>query len=230
MSRLISLATLLAATTTTLLTTPAAAASSNCTAAGAAHIVVTRESGAPQGTSAMNVVALGIQEKCPGSDITEPVYPAELSPYEPSESEGTGNLTELVLAYQEECPDSKMVLLGYSQGAQVTADFLCGTSEVGWPATDAYAATVADSVAAIVLFGDPSFVKDLAWDRGTANNTSYFPRQNNTACEPVADQFVSYCDYNDLYCDDGDSIEVHATYVLRYGDAAVDYVVDKLGC
>lgn len=36
--------------------------------------------------------------------------------------------------------------------------------------------------------GDPSFVKGLPWDVGTANNTSYFPRQDTDACDPVADQ------------------------------------------
>lgn len=86
-------------------------------------------------------------------------------------------------------------------------DFLCGTSETGFPTTDAYAGNVTDNskwmlpsergrlltigihkVASIVLYGDPSFVKDLSWDQGTANNTSFFPRQDNTACDPVADQ------------------------------------------
>lgn len=35
-----------------------------------------------------------------------------------------------------------MVLLGYSQGAQVTADFLCGRSEAGFGPTPAYATQV----------------------------------------------------------------------------------------
>lgn len=118
--------------------------------------------------------------------------------------------------YQACCPDSKMVLLGYSQGAQVTADFLCGTSEVGFPASEAYASQVADvgasffffpflpthhhhlpafprrarrrgprtcspalanligkiAVDAVVLMGDPSFVKGQSWDRGNASNVS----------------------------------------------------------
>lgn len=89
-------------------------------------------------------------------------------------------------------------------------DFLCGTSENGFPTTEAYAGNVTDNgmywnhhqgplgrafanallhkVASVVLYGDPSFVKDLSWDQGTANNTSFFPRQDNAACDPVADQ------------------------------------------
>lgn len=83
-----------------------------------------------------------------------------------------GNLTQLVTAYQACCPASQIVLMGYSQGAQVTADFLCGTSEAGFPATRPYAAAVAEAVSAVVLMGDPSFVKGLSWDRGNASNVS----------------------------------------------------------
>lgn len=88
--------------------------STSCTTSGG-HIIVTRESGAPSGTSAMNIIALGVRNQCPGSDIAEVPYPADLSPYVSSEEEGVGNLTAMVLDYQTCCPDSKMVLLGYSQ-------------------------------------------------------------------------------------------------------------------
>lgn len=51
----------------------------------------------------------------------------------------------MVLDYQSCCPDSQMVLLGYSQGAQVTADFLCGRSELGFDPTPAYASQVVEN-------------------------------------------------------------------------------------
>lgn len=85
-----------------------------CTTSGG-HIIVSRESGAPAGTSAMNIIALGVTNQCAGSDIAEVPYPATIDDYLNSEQEGVGNLTELVLDYQECCPDSKIVLLGYSQ-------------------------------------------------------------------------------------------------------------------
>lgn len=78
--------------------------------------------------------------------------PALLDPYVESETQGISNLTEMVLDYQSCCPDSKMVLLGYSQGAQVTADFLCGRSEAGFDATPAYASEVADSRKSFFFF------------------------------------------------------------------------------
>lgn len=85
-----------------------------CTTSGG-HIIVSRESGAPAGTSAMNIIALGVTNQCAGSDIAEVPYPATIDDYLNSEQEGVGNLTDIVLEYQECCPDSKMVLLGYSQ-------------------------------------------------------------------------------------------------------------------
>lgn len=101
--------------------TSAAAAncsSLTCTTSGG-HIIVSRESGAPAGTSAMNIIALGVTNQCAGSDIAEVPYPATIDDYLNSEQEGVGNLTELVLEYQECCPDSRMVLLGYSQVSKV---------------------------------------------------------------------------------------------------------------
>lgn len=41
---------------------------------------------------------------------------------------------------------------------------------------------------------------------------------------------ISYCDYDDLYCDDGGSIQVHAGYVERYHAEAVEYVAQALNC
>lgn len=85
-----------------------------CTTSGG-HIIVTRESDAPSGTSAMNIIALGVADQCAGSDIAEVPYPATIDDYYNSEAQGVGNLTELVLQYQDCCPDSRIVLLGYSQ-------------------------------------------------------------------------------------------------------------------
>lgn len=122
-------------------------------------MIVTRESGAPSGVSAMNVLALGVSTQCARAgvdvDITETPYPAELDPYASSEQAGVGNLTALVRDYAACCPGVPLVLMGYSQGAQVTADFLCGTSEDGFPATEAYyAANVTDNISREYSTGD----------------------------------------------------------------------------
>lgn len=74
-------------------------------------------------------------------------------PYIESQTQGIDNLTAMVTEYQSCCPDSQIVLLGYSQGAQVTADFLCGRSEAGFSATPAYASQVAQGGESCSSFG-----------------------------------------------------------------------------
>ncbi|KUI63425.1 Acetylxylan esterase 2 [Cytospora mali] len=206
-----------------------------CAPPSAAHILVSRASTEPQGTGVLGLIAEGIAAACPGSNIVANPYPALLSPYVESETEGLNNLTQMALSYSSCCPPAtsgRMVFLGYSQGAQVTADFLCGRSEFGFPDTDGYAAVVADDVAAVVLMGDPSFVKDLPWDRGDASNESYFPRLNNEGCIPVAEKMISYCDAGDYFCDNGtsaDALSIHEAYVWKYGVEVVAYVVAQIG-
>lgn len=57
----------------------------------------------------------------------------------------------------------------------MTADFLCGRSSSGFPPTPPYSTIVTENIAAVVLMGDPSFVKNLSWDRGNASNVSVSP-------------------------------------------------------
>lgn len=113
---------------------------------GAAHILVSRGSTERPGTGILGVVASAIARACPGSNVVANGYAALLDPYVWSETGGVDSLTRMALGYKECCPAAagRMVLLGYSQGAQATADFLCGRSEVGFPATGSYAAAVAD--------------------------------------------------------------------------------------
>ncbi|ROV98007.1 hypothetical protein VMCG_06955 [Cytospora schulzeri] len=204
--------------------------------AGAAQIIVTRGSTEMPGTGLLDPIASAIAAACPGSVVAANPYPALLDPYVASETAGLDDLARMVLGYKRCCgggaSSGRVVFLGYSQGAQVTADFLCGRSEAGFGATDGYAADVADDVAAIVLVGDPSFVKGLPWDRGNASNGSFFPRLDTTSCLPVADKMISYCDAGDFFCDNGtstDALLIHESYALRYGAQIVEYVVDKIG-
>lgn len=49
----------------------------------------------------------------------------------------------------------------------------------------------------------------------------------------MADKFISYCDSNDYFCDNGttpDALTIHETYVQRYGEQAAEYAADKIGC
>lgn len=40
-------------------------------------------------------------------------------------------------------------------------------------------------------------------------------------------RMVSYCDEDDLFCDSGKSLDIHVTYVQRYGAAAAKFILDQ---
>ena len=90
------------------------------------HIIAARASTEPAGEGIIGGVADGIVES--NSDVSREAvdYPAKLIPYDSSSQEGTEALTEQLTAYTSDCPDSKVVLLGYSQGAHIIGDVLCG--------------------------------------------------------------------------------------------------------
>ncbi|KAF9869981.1 hypothetical protein CkaCkLH20_12590 [Colletotrichum karsti] len=192
------------------------------------HMIVARASTEQPGTGIIGSVADRVQAQIPGSDIVAVDYPAQLNPYNPSQRAGVTAMTKLVQDYAKQCPQTKMVLMGYSQGAHVTVDVLCGTSESGFDATPPQAADVTDKISAVVLMGDPSHVNGQPFNTGTSQRDGVFPRQDNAACAAVANKMTSFCDTGDPFCDGGSNIQVHLGYVRRNGDDAVKFIVDKV--
>jgi len=94
--------------------------------ASGVHIIVARASGEQAGQGIIGQVATSITQRVPGSDSVAVNYPATLYNYQNSESAGVTAMTNLVTQYVASCPDAKIVLMGYSQGAQVVADTLIG--------------------------------------------------------------------------------------------------------
>ncbi|KAK2057448.1 cutinase [Colletotrichum caudatum] len=192
------------------------------------HIIVCRASTEQPGTGVIGAIATDIQRQIPGSDIEAVDYPAELNPYNPSQEAGVKAMTKLVQDYAANCPDSKMVLMGYSQGAHVTADVMCGTSERSFTATQPQSAEVASKVAAILLMGDPSHVTGQPYNQGTSQNNGLFPRAKPAGCNAVANKMISICNTGDPFCDGGRSLQVHLSYVQTNGDAAKRFIMSKV--
>lgn len=117
------------------------------------HLIVARASGENPGQSIIGAVSRDVQSSVPGADAEAVDYPASLVPYQASEQEGVAEMTRLVNEYAAACPESRMVLLGYSQGGQLTLDTLCGTSSAGFPATQPVVAEVAEKGESFPLGG-----------------------------------------------------------------------------
>lgn len=99
-------------------------------------MIVARASTEAAGEGATAAVANLIAASLPGSDSVAVDYPATLDDYLNSQAAGVSAMTTMIQQYVASCPSSKIVLLGYSQGAHVIGDVLCGNSEAGFTATE----------------------------------------------------------------------------------------------
>ncbi|TLD11907.1 hypothetical protein PspLS_11295 [Pyricularia sp. CBS 133598] len=180
-------------------------------------------------------VPTSIRDAIPGSFITALGYPAKIDAvqYYVSVHIGVRRLTRLVENYVKMCPQSKIALVGYSQGAHVVADLVCGGSSFpirGLPdKPKPLDPKYNKNIIATLLFGDPTRAANQPWNLGTVTDRSgYFPRRRNDACAPYAKTMQSWCDQKDRWCDtrspSGTDPAVHKRYQERYTDAAVAFV------
>lgn len=90
------------------------------------HVITARGSKEDPGEGAVAPLTDLIVAANKGATREAVDYPALLLPYDDSSSKGTQAVTDQLTAYVDRCPDSKVVLVGYSQGAHIIGDSLCG--------------------------------------------------------------------------------------------------------
>ncbi|EGP84388.1 cutinase, partial [Zymoseptoria tritici IPO323] len=201
--------------------------------AGGAHIIVARASQEPLGYGTIGMVKDKVIAANSASNAEYVVYPATLAGYPTSESEGVTGMKELVEAYlAKDCPgNAPIVLMGYSQGAQVVSDYISGQNVKGFaynatltePASD----DVLSRIAAVITMGDPSInITSNAAHVGNSTKPGLFERAANSSMvlADIADKSQAYCDALDPYCASApnfSTISVHLGYVNEYGMDAV---------
>ncbi|TLD13412.1 uncharacterized protein PgNI_05090 [Pyricularia grisea] len=175
-----------------------------------------------------------IAESIPGSSITAVDYPADINAvkYLFSVRKGVTRLTKLIEEYHKHCPRGKIVLVGFSQGAHVVGDTLCGASSFPILRTKPIDSIYNKNVIATLMFGDPTRAKNQGWNVGTVTDRDgYFPRHKNTACSPYSQSMRSWCDQKDRWCDKhapgGTDRSVHSTYQIKYRNEAKDFVLKQ---
>jgi len=205
------------------------------------HIIGVRGTLEKPGFGALQDVVDQLLDQLPGSDSMAIDYPASgitidddgtpiynFFQYKASEAEGLAKFSAEVEDFTERCPDTDIVVMGYSQGAHIVGDALCGVTGplfTPMPPIDS-AQTV--SIRAIIQLGDPTNVRGLPWHMGNATKGGLFPRQRFGACAELGDFWQSYCDNDDFFCDRGRSVAVHLGYVERDRDEIVDFVVGQV--
>ncbi|KAM5430221.1 hypothetical protein McanMca71_007298 [Microsporum canis] len=196
----------------------------------AVHIIVARGTNEEPGEGPQGPIADAIENMLGGTaDSAALDYPASIFPtYAKSVATGVTNMKKMITEYATRCPQSKLVLMGFSQGAQVIGDTLCGTDEAFFPSTEPIAPTLGKKVVAAVLMGDPTHVVGAPYNVGTSDHNGWFPRLNDKECSGYDNIRRSYCDDGDVYCDAGTDGKVHSSYFAKYGADAAAFVVSKV--
>jgi acetylxylan esterase len=218
----------------TALTAPKARAvtapSSGC---AAVNIITARASTEPPGEGITGALVTQIVDDSTQTVSHEAVvYPATLTNYTSSESQGVTNAQQELATAVQNCPNQKEVLLGYSQGAEVSMDVIAGNSEVGGTVAPV-GTSISSHVVAIANFGDPGHVVSEPWDLGTSTRNGLFRRSpaqlQLLSAFGGSSKISAWCDANDPYCASGSNLEVHLTYLDRYQNAATSFVLSKIG-
>ncbi|KAK4142200.1 Acetylxylan esterase [Dichotomopilus funicola] len=190
------------------------------------HIFGARETTAPAGYGTSEGLVNMVKQAYPGATSEAIDYPAcggqsqcgGIS-YDQSASQGTTAVVSAVTALNQQCPDTKIVLIGYSQGGQIVDNALCGGS--GSTLTGA----ALDAVKAAVFMGDPHNNVGLPYNVGTCQAGGFAARPSGFQCSPASTSIIkSYCDSQDPYCCNGNDANHHQQYVSIYGSQALAFI------
>lgn len=130
-------------------------------------------------------------------------------------AEGANDASIFVQNIATTCPDTRIVLGGYSQGAAVVdAIALANTPTLGF--TQPMPAAVADHVAAVAVFGNPSI--RLLGGPLTALSPGYGAKT------------IDLCNGADPVCSNGNDVAAHSLYVESgLAAQAAQFTADRLG-
>ncbi|KAF3227121.1 hypothetical protein TWF106_010609 [Orbilia oligospora] len=133
-------------------------------------------------------------------------YPAILEGYAESAATGAEALKQLISKQAKECPNQKIVLMGYSQGAQVVGDAISGGGygQMG-ELIPGMSAELIDRITAVVLMGDPRHMACEEYHHGTArkeDGDGVFPRspEQMAILNSYKNKISSYCNRKDALC------------------------------
>ncbi|EMC96483.1 carbohydrate esterase family 5 protein [Baudoinia panamericana UAMH 10762] len=196
------------------------------------HIFGARETTAPAGYGSAGTFVNLILNAYPGSTAEAINYPAAgntNAAYASSVQAGVQAVYNQVSAFAAKCPNTALVLVGYSQGAEIEDDALCGGGDPNQGVTNT-AATIANfNIKAVIWAGDPRFTPGESFHVGSATAGGFDQRPSSqTSCGKFNSLIQSYCDASDPYCSNGNNAATHQGYGSEYGQAALNFVKSKI--
>ncbi|PNS20946.1 hypothetical protein CAC42_2877 [Sphaceloma murrayae] len=203
------------------------------------HIFGARETTAPPGYGTAGVVVNLVLNAYPGSTAEAINYPAcggqascGGASYAQSALTGTNTIASVINAYNAKCPNTQLVVVGYSQGGQISDNSICGGPDqnIGWTNTGVPINTKAlAQIKAAIFMGDPRYIAGLPYNVGTCTQQGFAPRPAGFKCAAAqAAKIKSYCDSADPYCCKGSDQATHQGYGTKYGQQALAFIKTKL--
>ncbi|KKY15921.1 putative acetyl xylan esterase [Diplodia seriata] len=195
------------------------------------HVFGARETTVSAGFGSAGTVVDLILAAHPGATSEAIDYPAAGGDsYGSSVQTGTKNVASQVESYVKACPESKIVMVGYSQGSQIMTNAFCDGGDANQGISDTTAPISSDvggHVAAMIWMGNPRHKPGASYNVGTSTASGFDPEAKE--CTAYADIIQSYCDAADPYCSNGSDASVHQGYGSEYGQDALKFVNSKLG-
>ncbi|KAI0203812.1 catalytic core domain of acetyl xylan esterase [Astrocystis sublimbata] len=195
------------------------------------HIFGARETTAPPGFGTAATVIRLIQRSFPGSSSESIVYPAAGGNlYAASVAAGVSAVATQTNSYFQTCPNTTLVMVGYSQGAQIVDDAICGGPDgLSLNMTrERVSPGVSRMLAAVIMMGNPRHIPGREGNVGNATVGGFAARPNGFRCSAFETIIRSYCDEPDPFCAKGNSSATHQGYGKVYGQDALDFVSNKL--
>ncbi|KAI1147632.1 carbohydrate esterase family 5 protein [Nemania diffusa] len=195
------------------------------------HIFGARETTAPPGFGTASTVVDLIKRVYPDASTESIIYPAAGgSLYGASVAAGVHAVAGQTNAYFQNCPNSVLVVVGYSQGAQIVDDAFCGGPD-GFSLNstkESVSAGVSRMVAAIIMMGNPRNIPGRVGNIGNATVGGFAARPVGYQCPAFSTIIRSYCDEADPFCAKGNSSATHQGYGQVYGQDALNFVTQKV--
>jgi hypothetical protein len=217
---------------------PALAVASSNSPCAAVDEIVARGSTEAEGTGRIGAVAEEVQKAVKATVAIRAVkYPAQLFPYESSVQAGDKAVKAELEEEVKNCPSQKILLLGYSQGAEIVGDALGGGGgntqsffgQKDGPENPPAAASATGKVVGVIQYGDPRRIPGFSFDVGSDPGAEgIFPRLKNQLLTAFASDIQSYCDTGDPFCAKGNNQSAHTGYFSKYNTTASQFLVGRL--
>lgn len=169
------------------------------------------------------------------------------SGYPAAVEEGRVSGVAQVKAYSEKCPSSKIVLSGYSEGANVVGDILAdsGLAATAAPGSQGTLSrtttrvagqvlTCPSTVCAALLFGDPTHIADQSYNVEAGSSFSGQMARSSSSLSNLnnfSGVLRSWCNGEDIVCAYGEGRtmgeDAHTNYFQLYTNDAAAYIKEK---